>query len=575
MYASSFRLSGLLLLTLLAVEALASTASKQPEEQKRQYARVVDLLEKGIKQLLGSSSKNEIRALKPQGNSNAKLRNIYNDPCNPAQNSYMMMADSLFANCSLMELDPANPAQRNALCACMQPLISEIQGLSQDQMTNLKLMDCNKLRFVNSMCTDTTFNGCLDQVFGNVSAPMSNTSTQDVCDSCFSRVYHNLYHEIDFMSGSAEGQVLSNMFDLCHTCTLHQIGSALSEDSTETMYSRTQLLCSSCGMKMMQFITYDPQESSSPLMKMVANDGCFMDENSKYCIETFLNGGHMVSDIAAACGFPPDPFDTSSYNYMDYMDGGNCTNECKTALSMMTSSGCCVGFMADILPPGLRLMMENRSLSCGLPSLQGLPKCQPFEHFHLKLMLENADPAKFNMMDSSMDMAKWDFVTSFPATFQHMHVSPIGQFSPFLFGEIALDVLSQQHHNLLMAELTKGNVFNEFAIIQGGSHRGWAMDWGLKIDPYRPLLVYLLPASYRHDCAITTTWKDLAMQAPGSFFTGGFGAKMTHQNQVWMCEIVGGPTGLAPAQDAFCYVFDESWKKFVPWGYQAALGIPQ
>ena len=39
----------------------------------------------------------------------------------------------------------------------------------------------------------------------------------------------------------------------------------------------------------------------------------------------------MVSDIAAACGFPPDPFD-SSYNYMDYMDGGNCTIECKVGL---------------------------------------------------------------------------------------------------------------------------------------------------------------------------------------------------------------------------------------------------
>ena len=77
---------------------------------------------------------------------------------------------------------------------------------------------------------------------------------QDLCDSCLSRVYHNLYHEIDFMSVFAEGQVLSNMFDLCHTCTLNQIGSALSEESVETMYARTQLLCSSCGMKVSQML---------------------------------------------------------------------------------------------------------------------------------------------------------------------------------------------------------------------------------------------------------------------------------------------------------------------------------
>ena len=80
-------------------------------------------------------------------------------------------------------------------------------------------------------------------------------------------------------------------------------------------------------------------------------------------------------------------------------------------------------------------------------------------------------------------------------------------------------------------------------------------------------------------CNLTASWQELARRgkdppegpAAGSWRTGGLGALMqSPRYEVWLCER-GHPC--SGGDDAFCFVYDEQMKVFVPWGRNSQLQL--
>eukprot|EP00960_Hanusia_phi_P069237 767039-Hanusia_phi.AAC.5 len=253
MAATSSRLScPSLLLSLFAVGALASRAFEQQDEPQRSsiswgyqslnihkpHARAVELLQKGIKEVAKIHSKNAIRSV----NYSTPSSDTPTNPCHQTSNSDMQTYSNLLKSCNVMEMDISISSQRTQFCSCFQPSLAQM--FSSDQMQGLK--DCGSLGFFDMMCSNASFGVCLDKMF--TSSP--SNKALDLCDSCSSTVFLQVYPVLEYMFVTPESQLLLNMIQNCNKCALSaQIQSALSPVSSATLTDRAQALCSPCGMK--------------------------------------------------------------------------------------------------------------------------------------------------------------------------------------------------------------------------------------------------------------------------------------------------------------------------------------
>ncbi|EKX33100.1 hypothetical protein GUITHDRAFT_148161 [Guillardia theta CCMP2712] len=620
------KLSAILLLLLLLLPALALAAlQREPAKTDTQASHAapaqhahnfLDLVKTRVGQLSSSLSdlphslkvhvaKHKADASKQQ---RAKTRSMSGDPCEQWSNPLMMEMSSSMTNCSTLDFFDAS--SRASGCECMSGMLDMVGSLSEADLSSL--MACPMINISittwNMTCRDNQFAACLDQL-SNVESPQAAMGV--ICSDCVQMMYQMATTMMMMISGegemsmpasSNEDQVMNNVMELCDQCTPAAVLEAMTGSSSDYK-ARASLLCSSCGMKVMQAVALVEPDSR---MSMIASAGCYQDQGS-YCAERYMNEAEFApkwSTVLSACGLPAEPMSVTDYTYMSYM-GLACSMECQEALASYQSyMGCCLNGLGDAMPWQFQTIWQNITDTCYANNMQDSnstmtppPSCDMYStypmHKSIKLAIENLYPDYFmygmygmyGMLsyggNDFLNSAVMDFVTSFPATYNgtYLHFSTYQY--PLATLQLHVKVLSAEHDAMLTAELSP-YVDNKFSILQAsrrgagavlGLMRGWTeMYSDMKVISTAPMPLYMLNDYWNPGCYAGSSWKNISRDPLKTFITGGLGKQMLKdKKEVWMCLQGQGTCGWF--NDAYCYVYDESWSAFIPWDYQTKLGI--